>query len=237
MPHFVFFLKWNIDSKKIKTCANGIYADNWLITNPVNILSPENLNIFVDVEAKLTMCHDISKAASQTCYSNYFEVYIHRGIVDATKDNVFKKFSQSIYNITNHTSVNATLSRSYQTFSFSHTKPENVTFAVRSRGACGSIFGMKVYYFFCDDYFINGIKYKETVSPSKGYVKVVKGNCSKNTEIPSNGTVLRGNCRYNGSWDVGDNVTCKCVKNYVLDKSKGNCSGKLFCYEFFSTIM
>ena len=83
-----------------------------------------------------------------------------------------------------------------------------------------------MYYFFCNEYFINGVKFEATASLANGSEKVVIPDCSENTEKPSNITVLKGNCTYDGNWDVEDNVTSMCAKNHILDRHTGKCSCK-----------
>jgi hypothetical protein len=77
-----------------------------------------------------------------------------------------------------------------------------VIFAVRSRGACGKIFRIKIYYMHvCKESIIKNIKFERTLSPAKGF-KNVTGNCSENSIPSQNATSFKGYCYPNGSWRI-----------------------------------
>ena len=184
----------------------------------------------MEIEAGYTICYNPGNG-DVPCYSNDFEVYIFSGkyILDEAKvTSYFKPF----YNITINTSPTTTLVRTTQTSSFhSQNYSQGVTFAFRSRGACGSIFRIKMYYYFCEETVSEGIKFKRTTSPAEGF-KNVTGNCSENS-VPSN-NITSGNryCFPNGTWSKldNDNLECFCVGGYAPNKNDGSCSSKLYIY-------
>ena len=219
------------------TCGTTDEADFWSITPHINLDKSIAEVINVDVEAELTRCIKIGERDLQPCFSNYFEFYIHRGKNELNFRTVtiskLTEIFHPLYNITNDTSSEATLTRRNQTFSFPQNNATGVTFAVRSRGACGSIFRIKMYYYYCKEIFINGLKFETTASPADGYKTVIAKNCSKNS-IPSINakrnrtiTTFYGYCSVNGTWSVPEygNQTCLCVEGYML--KDGSCRGNI----------
>lgn len=235
---FICSLKWVVyENNNLRTCGIGQKADFWTITNPVELNTIFADEIHVDVEAELTLCLNPGNNARLPCYTNYFEVYIYRETSD--KENVYRpddpnladllKVYSPLYNITNNTLPNASLTRSVQTFSFPQNSSQRVVIAIRSRGACGSIFRMKMYYYYCEETFIKGIQFEITLSPAKGF-KNVTGNCSEYA-IPPNSAKASFNihCYSNGTWSKpeDDNLKCFCIEGFAPDKTNGSCLSKL----------
>ncbi|CAB4043908.1 ephrin type-A receptor 2 [Paramuricea clavata] len=85
---------------------------------------------------------------------------------------------------------------------------------------------MKMYYYYCEETFIKGIKFERTLSPTKGF-KNVTGNCSEYA-IPQNGAKASFNihCYSNGTWSkpAGDHLNCFCIEGFAPDKTNGSCS-------------
>jgi hypothetical protein len=187
--------------------------------------------IYVNIEAELnTQCFNEGLRSYFPCYSNKFEVYAYHGKDHISGGNLLDIFSQSFYNITNNTNLaKANLTRSTQTtFFIPQTNSEGVTFAVRSRGACGKIFRIKMYYHVCKEKIIKTIKFERTSSPAKGF-KNVTANCSENSIPSQNAARFKGYCYPNGSWRIplDDNMECLCVEGYTLNKRDRSCSSKL----------
>ena len=188
----------------------------------------------MDIEAELnTQCFNGGLRSYFPCYSNKFEVYAYHGKDHISVGNILDIFSQSLYNITNNTNLaKANLTRSTQTtFFFPQNNSEGVTFAVRSRGACGKIFRIKMYYHVCKEKIIKTIKFERTSSPAKGF-KNVTANCLENSIPSQNAASFKGYCYPNGSWRIplDDNMECLCVDGYTLNKRDGSCSSKLHVY-------
>ena len=153
----------------------------------------------MEVEAGFTRCYNVENGDIAPCYSDYFEVYIYPGKYMLYYQNLTSYF-KPFYNITINTSPTATLIRTTQTCSFhSENYSQGVTLAFRSRGACGDIFRIKMYYYYCEETFNRGIKFKRTLSPAEGF-KNVTGNCSENSLPSNNVTSVNRYCYPNGTW-------------------------------------
>ena len=168
----------------------------------------------MEVEAGFTLCYN-PNIGYVPCYSDYFEVYIYPGKYILHKEN-FTSYFKPFYNITINTFTTTTLIRTTQTFLFlSQYYSQGMTFAFRSRGACGKIFRIKMYYYYCEETFNKGIKFKRTSSPAKGS-KYVTGNCSENSLPSNNITSVHRYCYPNGTWNrfKNANLQCFCVEGY-----------------------
>ena len=186
--------------------------------------------IYLDVTAEFTLCDNPETGKFQPCSSNFFEVYIHRGknrpeITRQTAETVLRSQFYSIYNITANSSLlSQTPQEQNQTFNFDQNKTEGVTFAVRSRGACGKIFNMTMYYYYCEETFADSVRLRKTPSPKIG-PKLVTGNCSEHSQPSNNLTRLEGYCYKNGSWNVNGDLKCLCIEGYEPNEKLG-CSSK-----------
>ena len=227
---FFWFLKWEEAGKVVKTCGVGHKADFWFITEHVNFNTLAEI-IYVGIEAGHKLCEDPGKKDIHVrCYSDDFEVYIYPGkyMYRTNIENITSYF-KPFYNITSNTSPIEMLTRAFYTFSFNtQNYSKGVTLAVRSRGACGEIFRMNMYYYYCEETSNEGVKFERTSSPAEGF-KNVTGNCSENS-IPSNHiTSVKRSCYPNGTWSKLENDTleCFCVEGYTTNKTDGSCSGKL----------
>ena len=138
-------------------------------------------------------------------------------------------YFKPLYNITNNTSPTSTLTRTTQTFSFNKQNySQGVTLAFRSRGACGSIFRIKVYYYYCEETINDAVKFERTLSPAEGF-KNITGNCSENSVPSNNVKTVNRYCYSNGTWGKLEhgNLECFCVEGYEPNKTDGLCSSKL----------
>ena len=181
--------------------------------------------IYVQIEARFLICYDGGKDVP--CYSNYFEVYIYSGKYMLERENVISYF-KPLYNITNNTTPTATFTRTTQTFSFNKQNySQGVTLAFRSRGACGSIFRIKMYYYYCEETINKGLKFEKTPSLAQGF-KNVTGSCSENSVPSNNVTSVNRYCYSNGTWGKLEhgNLECFCVEGYEPNKTDGSCSSK-----------
>ena len=182
--------------------------------------------IYFDVTAEFTLCINPDTGNSVPCSSNYFEVYIHRGKdrpemnVETVKTDLRSQFS-SLYNITTNNSLLSKIPREQkQIITLKLNKADGVTFAVRSRGACGKISNMTIYYYYCKEMFVNGARLKKTPSP-RNRSKRVLASCPKNSQPSSNLTRLEGYCYRDGSWSVNGDFKCLCFGKYELNKEHG----------------
>ena len=215
-----------LEQGSVYTCGTGSTADFWFSTKDVDLSSSYAKVIYVDVEAEFRLCDDPGKRNPVPCASNYYEVYINRGktnlhFITATLDDLFRVFSL-VHNITNSAIPIGT--RFKQTFSFKPNNTNAVTFAVRSRGACGYILNMTMYYYYCEETYVNSVKLMKSPSPPSGF-KLVAANCSKNSLASSNVTRLEGRCYSNGSWSMNNDFICSCIEAYEPNQKSG-CSRK-----------
>ena len=178
--------------------------------------------IYVDVEVELKDCaRPIKLGIRRTlCHNNHFEIYL--GNSSSFYHRQHASFSK-LYNVTNHTSPDALLLRSNQTFSFRPNISEAV-FAVRSTGACGTIYKLKLYYYECEEMITNLVRFQQTPSPAAGF-RAVTGNCLNNAFQTRNSKSLIALCHSNGSWAIDEKSSCACGKGYYLYKTIG-CIGK-----------
>ena len=215
----------------LTTCGTGLEADFWFITAHVNLDITLAEVIFVEVEVGYKLCYnyDINgKEVSVPCNSSHFEVYIYPGKYTLEDENVPSYFKQ-LYNITINTSPTTTLTTTIQTFAFkTHDYSQGVTLALRSRGACGRIVRMKMYYYYCEETFNKGIKFERTPSPAEGF-KNVTGNCSDNSMSFNSAKSANRYCYFNGTWGKleDDDLECLCVQGYATNKTDGTCSSEL----------
>ena len=183
--------------------------------------------IYVDIEGQFEPCFDPGKNTTVLCSSDYFAVYIHRGD-EAPKiswNDILGKFS-FVHNITSSTKPNETENVPFkETFSFNRNSTKGVTLAVRSRGACGKLFNITMYYYYCEETFIHSVKLENTFSPKTGF-KLVRAHCSENSIASGNTKSLEGRCYSNGSWSVNETNKCLCMKGYESNGKTG-CSRKL----------
>ncbi|CAB4014881.1 ephrin type-A receptor 5 isoform X5, partial [Paramuricea clavata] len=210
-----------MDEQHVKTCGIGSTADFWFVTKFVDLGSSYADVIYVDVEAGFILCDDPGTRKKVQCFSNYFEVYINRGKDKpvVSEDNLLKLFSP-VHNITNNTSLSTTLSKQTQTFSFNPNDTKGVTFAVRSKGACGKILNMTMYYYYCEETYIHSVRLKRTASPMSGS-KLVTANCSQNSLASNNMTRLEGYCYSNGSWSMNNDFECSCIEGHESSTNTG----------------
>lgn len=205
-------------------------------TKQVNLSSFNAEVIYVDVTAEFTLCDNPATGKFRPCSSNYFEVYINRGkdrpdIKKETAETVLRSQFYSIYNITaNNSLLSQTPQKQKQTFNFDQSKTEGVTFVVRSRGACGKILNMTMYYYYCEETLVDSVRLKRTPSPKIG-PKVVTGNCSEHSQPSNNWTRLEGYCYRDGSWSMNGDFKCLCIKGHEPDKKRG-CSRKYHVASF-----
>ena len=210
------------------TCGIGQEADFWFIAKYVNLNTTLAEVIHVQIEAGHKLCYDAGTNTYEECYLDYFEVYIYSGKYELDIKNVPSYF-KPLYSITNNTSPTATLTRTTQTFSFhKQNYSQGVTLAFRSRGACGSIFKIKMYYYYCEETINNGVKFERTLSSAERF-KNITGNCSENSVPSNNVTSLNRYCYQNGTWGEPEhgNLECFCVEGYEPNETDGSCSSKL----------
>ena len=61
-----------------------------------------------------------------------------------------------------------------------------------------TVYGIKMFYYYCEETFINYIYFPNTTSSAKQQ-KAVNGTCSENSKSLNNGTELEAFCLQNGT--------------------------------------
>ena len=204
-------IKWVLeqDEKVLTTCGTGLEADFWSITRHDNLNTTLAEAIFVEVEAGFTLCYDGGKG-DVPCYSDYFEVYIYAGKYTLRYEEV-PLLLKPLFNITINPSPTTTLTRIIQSSSFNtQNHSQGVTLAFHSRGACGKVFRIKLFYYYCGKILLKRIRFDKTPSPAKGF-KNVTGTCLENS-VPSNSAIrLIRYCYPNGTWSKLEDNELKCL--------------------------
>ena len=208
-----------------------------MISKHVNLSEAFSDLIYVDVETlEFKLCYDEKLSKHKSCSSNYFQVYVYRrqnapnipsgSNKPAVKHYLLNNFSP-VYNITNNTSpVKATNKTENHTFTFHQNKSKGVTFGIRSRGACGRIYRMKMYYYYCEETCKNKVTFPKPISPANGS-KEVPGNCSSNSSPSNNERNLNSSCSSNGTWFIRDTIDCSCIQGYYSDRGEcGQCTAR-----------
>ena len=167
------------------------------------------------------------------CFKDGFELFKYNGVGEPkiprdekgsrneqkrqeTKAYFYENFT-FLGNITGNTTsmdpVNTTFTLNFKEFC-------EITFGIKSRGACGSVIRIKVYYYICKEIFIKSVMFKRTLSPQNG-TKEVFGNCSANSRRGSHMSDLRAFCHSNGSWSAERNISCLCEGGYEPTEEHG----------------
>ena len=210
--------------------------EDWLVTKAAE--SNEtlyNVKLNIEIESQIEEC----EVNGGECFKDGFELLTYNGEqepevpydpkdsqnINKEKEkariflnNNFTSRGNIIGNATIQERVNTTLSLNLKEF-------RRITFGIKSSGGCGSVIRMKVYYYVCEEMFINSVMFKMTMSPQNGS-KVVFGNCSENTASVTKAGGLKAYCHSNGLWSTEGDVVCWCDKGYEPTTNKG-CSGML----------
>ena len=193
-----------------------------------------NVKLKIEIESQIEEC----EVEGGECFKDGFELltYNREGEPEVpydpknSQDVLGKERAREFFN-NNFTSLgnitgNATIKeRVNTTFTLNLKEFRRITFGIKSSGGCGSVIRMKVYYYVCEEMFINSVMFKMTMSPQNGS-KVVFGNCSENAASVSKAGDLKAYCHSNGSWSPERDVVCRCSKGYEPTSNKG-CSGML----------
>ena len=217
-------MQWDIDYEAARTCGVGRYVDFWFLTRGVYLetnITEANL-MYIDVEAQLTHCFDPRSDSLISCYDNSFQIYLENGEDIYHRSPTLNELSH-LHNISNGTSPGALLSRSKQTFSF-RSNFSQAAFVIRSRGACGKIYRMKLYYYACEEMFVNLVRFQQTRSPDSGFTTVT-GNCLKNSLLVGHFGSLIAHCHSNGSWTMDKMPKCVCSEGNFPYSTYG-CQGE-----------
>ncbi|XP_046863498.1 uncharacterized protein LOC124457265 [Xenia sp. Carnegie-2017] len=219
------------ENGKAKTCADGRKTETWLLTETLKINQTlDDVKMFIEIDSKMANCDN----EDGICFRDGFEIFTYNGngepvIPFPFNGNLEEKGKNSIYfnnnfdfmgNITgNETSKE----RFIKMFTIQVKKFNDITFGIKSTGACGTLFRMTIFYYVCQQKYKNSILLTRTLSPPNG-TKVIYGNCSTNSEKLTKTSGLRAYCHSNGTWFLEKNASCLCRKGY--EPTKEGCQGK-----------
>ena len=215
--------------------------EDWLVTNTVE--SNETLysvKLKIEIESQIEEC----EVKGGKCFKDGFELLTYneegepevpydpkdsQNVVAKERARVLAKglefFNNNFTSLGNITG-NATIKeRVNTTFTLNLKEFRRITFGIKSSGGCGSVIRMKVYYYVCEEMFINSVMFTMTMSLQNGS-KLVFGNCSENAASVSKAGGLKAYCHSNGSWSTEGDRVCRCDKGYEPTTNRG-CSGML----------
>ena len=102
-----------------------------------------------------------------------------------------------------------------------------ITFGISAKAVDATVFGIKMFFYYCEGTFINNIYFPNTTS-SVNQPKAVNGSCSKNSKFLNNGTEFEAFCLQNGTWTRRSDSECLCVGGFESRLSQG-CQRKYIC--------
>ena len=89
-----------------------------------------------------------------------------------------------------------------------------ITFGISAKVVDATVYGIKVFYYYCEETFIKNIYFPKTSSSAK-QPKAVNGSCSENSKSLNNGTEFEALCLQNGTWTRRNGSECLCVGGFV----------------------
>ena len=190
----------------------------------------DDVKMFIEIDSKMANCDN----EDGICFRDGFEIFTYNGngepvIPFPFNGNSEEKGKNSIYFnnnfdfLGNITGNETSKERFIKMFTIQVKKFNDITFGIKSTGACGTLFRMKIFYYVCQQKYKNSILLTRTLSPPNG-TKVIYGNCSTNSEKLTKTSGLRAYCHSNGTWFLEKNASCLCRKGY--EPTKEGCQGK-----------
>ncbi|XP_028394326.1 ephrin type-B receptor 2-like [Dendronephthya gigantea] len=212
------------------TCAGGEELELWLLTKTLTSnQSLPDVKLYIEIESQMEEC----EVQNGVCFKDGFELFKYNGTgepeiqVDtkATGDKKEKQKAKAFFDehftfLGNITGNTTSMDRVNTTFTLNFKEFRDITFGIKSRGGCGSVIRIKVYYYICEETFIKSVMFKKTLSPQNG-TKVVFGNCSLNSRRSSHMGDLKAYCYSNGSWSTEKNISCLCDRGYEPTEDHG----------------
>ena len=95
-----------------------------------------------------------------------------------------------------------------------------ITFGISAKVVDATVYGIKVFYYYCEETFIKNIYFPKTSSSAK-QPKAVNGSCSENSKSLNNGTEFEALCLQNGTWTRRNGSECLCVGGFEPRLSQG----------------
>ena len=138
-------------------------------------------------------------------------VYVHKG-----KDPNIPRKNPKTYVYSNfylvHVIRAVTGNRTKTRFKLSYSS-QYITFGISAKAVDATVYGIKMFYYYCEETFINNIYFPNTTS-SANQSKAIYGNCSENSKSLNNGTELEAFCLQNGTWTRRNGSECLCVAGF-----------------------
>ena len=179
----------------------------WLITKYADIKNKTNI-IYVEIEYKIDLCKILCNLT----------VYVHKG-----KDlNIPRKNSKahlysnfSLVHVIKAVTGNKTKTRFKLSYSGQY-----IIFGISAKAMDATVYGIKMFYYYCEGTFINNIYFPNTTSSAK-QPKAANGTCSENSKSLNNGKEFEAFCLQNGTWTRRSDSKCLCVAGFEPRLSQG----------------
>ncbi|CAB4026082.1 ephrin type-B receptor 1 isoform X4, partial [Paramuricea clavata] len=210
-----------------RTCSGEMENEVWLVANTLNVNQTiYDVKLHVEIESQMEMCE-----SKDPCFKDGFELFTYNGEgepkvpfnknsgvnVEKEKEKAREFFHNNFTYLGNITGNATSKERVNTSFTLNLKEFREITFGIKSRGGCGKVSRIKVYYYVCHETFIKSVMFKKTSAPQNGTTEVLGiRSCSANTVPVSSMGDLRAYCHSNGSWSTeGDrDMVCMCVKGY-----------------------
>ena len=193
-----------------------------------------DVKLYIEIESQMEPCDN----RNGTCFKDAFELFRYNG--EGTPEVPYepgksgveleaelkkaREFLQSNFTYIGNITGNSTSKEIMNTtITLNLKKFRTITLGIKSRGSCGTVIRMKVYYIVCKETFINNVMFRKTLAPQNG-TKVVFGNCSANSKVDLSVGNLTAFCHSNGSWSTEGEIVCRCKEGYESTDKRG-CSG------------
>ena len=147
-----------------------------------------------------------------------------RVLYDNMDDQEIGKLPKTILNSTNST----VFIESNDVINFSIDKRyKNLSLGVWGPNFCGTLKGIRFYYYQCPSSTRALVNFKATLSPSKNSSSILlKGNCADNAVQNNKSSSLSMRCYYNRSYEVFGSCLCKAgFSNLDNGRRNNNCKG------------
>ena len=149
-----------------------------------------------------------------SCQKNYpcnLTVYIHKG-----KDPNIPMKNRKTYLYSNFYLVDVIKAvagnKTKTRFKLSYSG-QYITFGISAKAVDATVYGIKVFYYYCEETLIKNIYFPNTTS-SANQSEAIYGNCSENSKSLNNGTEFEALCLQNGTWTRRNGSGCLCVGGF-----------------------
>ena len=156
-----------------------------------------------------------------SCQKNYpcnLTVYIHKG-----KDPNIPMKNRKTYLYSNFYLVDVIKAvagnKTKTRFKLSYSG-QYITFGISAKAVDATVYGIKVFYYYCEETLIKNIYFPNTTS-SANQSEAIYGNCSENSKSLNNGTEFEALCLQNGTWTRRNGSKCLCVAGFEPRLSQG----------------